>query len=425
MDLWPLLFRRKLHIDELAGSDVKAHLQVKADGSNNWTFHRPAPAPGQSAGARRLACDERGPGFRTAGHPARRAAEPEVKYSGPDGRDHFFSLLALAAQSPANQPFQLTLNGNVEKEFPYKLEFTGGKLADLAGDKPWPIAFTLTFLSSTLTASGSVSGRSGEVSFGLGTENLIEFERLLQTDLPDVGASGIAGTVVFAPNHVAIPQLTGAMGNTTLVGALDFDNTGSKPKLSGSLVLPTLDLRPFLGEKSAGKEGATENSEPPRSLAEVYRTLSTATFDLKQLNKADADITLGVGRWLSLPGDVRDVTLQIKLKDGTLQAPVKASIAGVVLAGSADVDSNSTPPKFKLALGTRDSDLGGLAEFLLACAGSTDALAALTSNLRHREIRAMNWCAAWTCGSMSTAGVSVTATSKAAVRWNSASTSSP
>ena len=120
------------------------------------------------------------------------------------------------------------------------------------------------------------------------------------------------------------------MGNTTLIGNLDFDDTGSKPKLSGSLELPALDLRPFLGEKPA-----KENAAPPRSLAEVYRSLSVATFDLKQLNSADADLTLGVGQWLSLPGDVKDVTLQIKLKDGILQAPVKASIAGVALSGSA------------------------------------------------------------------------------------------
>jgi uncharacterized protein involved in outer membrane biogenesis len=366
VDLWPLLFRRKLHIDELAGSDVRAHLQVKADGANNWTFHSRQPAATKApepGGSPSISADQ---AFALLDIQHVTLEDLKVKYTGADDRNHFFSLHALAAQSLANQPFQLTLNGAVEKEFPYKLEFTGGKLADLATDKPWPIAFTLTFLSSTLTVNGSVSasGTSGEVTFGLGTENLLEFERLLQTDLPDVGASGIAGTVNFAPRRVAVTQLTGAMGNTTLIGALDFDNIGAKPKLSGSLVLPTLDLRPFLGEKSA-----KENVEPPRSLADVYRSLSTATFDLKQLNFADADVTLGVGRWLSLPGDVKDVALQIKLKDGTLLAPVKASIAGVALSGSADADANANPPKFNLALGTHDSDLGGLAELLIGVRG--------------------------------------------------------
>ena len=364
VDLWPLLFKRRLHIEELAGSDVHVRLQVKADGSNNWTFRSPKPAATKAP-------DPAGPSSISAGRAfalldiQRVTLENvKVKYAGADGKNHYFSLHALAAQSPADEPLKVTLNGTVEKEFPYRLEFTGGKLPDLASDKPWPIAFTLTFLSSTLSVSGSVSGNKGEVTFGLGTENLLEFERLLQTRLPDVGASGIAGTVIFASHRVAITQLTGAMGNTTLIGALDFDDTGSKPKLSGSLVLPALDLRPFLGDPSA-----RENVEPPRSLAEAYRNLSTATFDLRQLNSADADLTLGVGRWLSLPGDVKDVTLQINLKDGTLHAPVRASIAGVALAGSADADANANPPSFKLDLGTRDSDLGGLAELLLDVRG--------------------------------------------------------
>jgi len=153
------------------------------------------------------------------------------------------------------------------------------------------------------------------------------------------------------------------------------------------------DLRPFLGEKSADKTTARENSEPPRSLAEVYRSLSTATFDLKQLNRADADFTLGVGRWLSLPGEVRDVTLQVKLKDGMLQAPVKASIAGVALAGSADADSNASPPKFKLGLGTRDSDLAGSPNCCSVCAASTGIWAVSISSFPRRATRAANWCA--------------------------------
>jgi hypothetical protein len=364
VDLGPLLFHRKLHIDELAGSDVQALLQVKADGSNNWTFDRPkhaatkAPEPaGTSSISAELA-------FALLDIQRVTLEKLNVTYTGADAKSHYFALHALSAQSPADQAFRLSLHGAVEKDFPYRLDFTGGTLSDLATDKPWPIAFTLTFLSSTLAVSGSLRGSSGEVTFGLGTENLQEFERLLQTRLPDAGASGIAGNVAFAPRRVSITNLTGAMGNTTLIGALDFDATGPKPKLSGSLALPTLDLRPFLGEKPA-----QENIEPPRSLAELYRSLSVATFDLRKLNNADADITLGVGRWLSLPGDAKDVTLHIKLKDGMLQAPVKASITGVSLSGTASADGNASPPRFDLALGTQDSDLGGLAELLLGVRG--------------------------------------------------------
>jgi uncharacterized protein involved in outer membrane biogenesis len=364
LDLWPLLFRKQLHIEELAGNDVLAHLQVRADGSNNWTFRRPPQAASKTPEPVTTSSMRADQAFALLDIQKVSLEKLHVRYTGADGKQHFFSLLALTAQSPADQPFRMALNGAVENEFPYQMEFTGGKLADLGSDKPWPIAFTLTFLSSTLTATGSVNGTRGEVTFGLGTENLLEFERLLQTRLPDVGASGIAGTVVFAPHRVTLTQLTGAMGDTTLVGTLDFDDTGSKPRVSGSLVLPTLDLRPFLGDKPTKK-----TTDPPRSLADVYRSLSAATFNLKQTNSADLDLTLGVGRWLSLPGEVKDVTLQLKLKDGMLNAPLKATVADVALSGSIEADATADPPKFKLALGTRDSDLGGLAELLAGVRG--------------------------------------------------------
>ena len=364
LDLWPLLFKRKVHIDELAGSDVRAHLQIRADGSNNWTFHRPKPAetPAPDPGSSTIGADQV---FAALDIERVTLDNLQVKYTGVNGRDHFFTLNALIAQSLADQPFKLSLNGAVEKAFPYQLEFTGGKFADLATNKPWPIALSLTFLSSTLSVNGSIRGSSGEVTFGLGTENLLEFERLLQTRLPNVGASAIAGTVNFAPHHMVITQLTGTMGDTTLVGTLDLDDTGPKPTISGSLMLPALDLRPFLGEK----ESKEVKTEPPRNLAEVYRGVAAATFSLKQMNNADVDLMLGVGRWLNLPGNVKDITLQLKLKDGVLQAPVKAGIAGVDLGGNIEADVNANPPNFRLVLGTRDSELGSLAELLAGVRG--------------------------------------------------------
>jgi uncharacterized protein involved in outer membrane biogenesis len=361
LDLWPLLFRKRLNIEELAGADVLIHLQRRADGSNNWTFQRQAqPAPRQQPRS----------GMRADQAIALLDIQDisleklHMRYTGPGGKPHFFSLHALKARSPAGEPFRMTLNGTVETQFPYRMDFTGGKLADLATDKPWPIEFTLRFLSSTLTAKGNLNGTQGEVTFGLGTENLLEFERLLQTRLPNVGASGIAATVVFAPHHVALTQLAGVMGNTTLVGAVDFDDTGRKPKISGSLVLPTLDLGPFLGD-----EPGSQSAQPPASFAEVYRRLAAATFDLKKMNSADLDLTLGVVRWENLPGDFNDATVHLRLEDGQLKAPVKATLAGVALSGSIDADAGADPPRFRLALGTRDSDLGGLAELLTGVRG--------------------------------------------------------
>ena len=382
VDLWPLLFKKQLRIDELAGSDVQVRLQSRDDGSNNWTLYRPTHASDAESATRSRS--ETGTSVS-----AEQAAtlldiqrivleQLNVEYVGANGKSHFFDLHTLVAKSPADAPLRMTLDGTVEKQFPYQMELTGGRMSELATDKPWPISFTLTFLSSTLSVSGSVSGNgAGEVSFGLGTENLKEVERLLQIDLPDVGASGIAATVDFSPRRVQLRQLSVAMGETALTGDLDFNITGPKPKLTGSLIAQTLDLRPFIGEQQAtGASRATlkqsdnkADTEPPRDLADLYRSLAAATFDLKRMNDLDADVMLGVQRWLSLPGDVKDASLRIQLQDGILRAPVTASMSGVNLAGEAVADATATPPKFDLQLGTSNSDLGGLARLLFGIRG--------------------------------------------------------
>ncbi|HYJ17844.1 MAG TPA: AsmA family protein, partial [Burkholderiales bacterium] len=265
LDLWPLLLKKRLQVEELSGKDVRLLLQLRADGSNNWTFKRPhsgkpKPPPKPEGGAPVITAEE----AVTLLDIQRVTLQAlNIEYVGADGKHHFFDLHSLQAQSPAGQPFTMTLNGAVEKSFPYKLEFTGGRMAELSFDKPWPVNLTLTFLSSTLTVSGNVSGNSGELTFGLGTESLIEFERLFQTKLPDVGASGIAGTFVYSPRKMSLVQLAGTMGRTTLTGKLDFDYSGTRPKISGDLTLPTMDLRPFLGEKPR------DDATPPRSLGDL------------------------------------------------------------------------------------------------------------------------------------------------------------
>ena len=129
--------------------------------------------------------------------------------------------------------------------------------------------------------------------------------------------------------------------------------------VEGALVLPVLDLRPFMTDKPV------EDKAPPKSLAEMYKEISKATFSLKELNAMDANLTLRVGQWLNLPGGVHDAMLQVRLERGKLVVPMEVNMAEVKLAGSASVDARVTTPKFSLALGTHDSGIGNLAGLLL------------------------------------------------------------
>ena len=362
LNLWSLL-RLHVQVDELAGSDVYVRLQLNSSDRNNWTF---TPATTKQKVEKEVASepeiDSLAIGRVLALLDIKRISleKLNVEYIGVNERSHFFELSSLVAHIPAGLPISMTLHGKVEKIYPYQLDFTGGTLADLADtEHPWPIDLSLGFMSSRLALNGSVSSQGGEINFGLGTENVSEFERLLQTTLPAVGVAGIAGKVKYSAGKVSLENLNGVMGKTTLHGALAFDYAGNKPKVQGELALPTLDLRPFMTDKPVTQE------ETPQSLAEVYRDIAKATFSLKALNSMDADLTLRVGQWLSLPGAVRDAMLQVKLERGLLSVPVQAIVADVKLSGSASADARVTPARFKLALGTHDSSVGNLAGLLV------------------------------------------------------------
>ena len=365
LNLLPL-FRLRLQIEELSGNDVHVRLQLNKNGNNNWTFNSfgqqqqivPAPASEQTVNK------ELGNVLARLDIKRLSLEKLDVEFIGINAKSHFFDLQTLVAQFPAGQPLTLALHGTVEKTYPYKLDFTGGSLAELARmDKPWPVNLTLGFMSSQLTLNGSVSDHTGAISFGLGTDNLSEFERLFQTRLPAVGAARISGAIKYSPGKITLDNMSGFMGKTTLNGNLSFNYSGERPRVQGELTLPVLDLSPFITEQPVAKK------EPPQSLAEVYKELAKATFNLNDLNSADADLTLHVGQWLSLPGTVHDAMLQVKLEHGHLTVPVQATVADVPLSGSASVDASVTPAQFKLALATHNSSMGNLAGLIF---GMTD-----------------------------------------------------
>lgn len=362
LDLWSLLLLR-FQIDELSGSDVNIHLQMSKNGTNNWTF----PSNEKKIEAKPVTATK-DPSSRELGgllsHLDIERVSLEklnVDFTDANAKSHFFELQTLEAQFPSGHPVKLVLNGKIEKSYPYKLEFTGGDLENLARfEKPWPIDLTLGFLSSHLSLKGNVSKDGGEIKFDLATNELNEFERLLQTKLPAVGKSSISGNIKYIPGKVTLDNLLGTMGKTTLSGALNIDYGGEHPKLQGELTLPVLDLRPFMSDKPVSQEEA-----PPQSLAQVYQEIAKATFNLSDLNIADADLKLRVGQWLSLPGEVHDAMLQVKLEHGHLTIPMQVTMAGVTLSGNTSIDASVSPARFSLALGTHDSNLGNLADLLL------------------------------------------------------------
>lgn len=364
---WPLL-QRRIEADTLSGTGVSLHLRQQPDGSNNWTFsHSAIPAadtqPADSAALKAW----------LSGIAIRRIAIEalSIDYQAHGAQPHYFALDSLQASLPRDGPLTLQAQGRVEQTLDYKINLKGGPAGQLFSTSaaPWPMAMTLDFAGSTLSLQGSLLRGGGSLQFGLGTPDLARFGRVMSLALPDAGATGIAGQVSWTPGSVEVKQLSGVMGKTVLNGAMQIDLAGARPTISGAFNLPTLDLRPFLGEP--------QQDEEPTNLRELYASLAQARFDLTGLTKLEMDVSLQVDQWLGLPGAVSAASMQVHIKDGKLAVPVKATVTGVPLAGELTVDASLATPRLRLALSAKQSAIGGLARLLTGAEGIVGQLGGL------------------------------------------------
>lgn len=378
LELLPLL-RYALHVRDFSARDVRVRLEIRADGRSNWQFGgatAPAAAPASSAAPGGPAASPAGAATRPTlrredvagiGIDRIRLERIALEFAAPGAPVRRFSLDSLEAQAPEGQPLTVRMRGQVEASFPYTVDIRGGSLSALvAGREAWPLKLDLAFAGTALGIDGSLVGRQADgradLAFTLSTQDLSQLERLLQLRLPPVGEVNLAARVGWSPGRLRLQDLAGRVGRSTLGGSLELLTSGPVPRVSGALILPTLDLQPFLAGDARGPAPAP--AAEPASLLDTYRELQAQTFDLRRLADAEADLKLEVLQWLNLPGEVRDASLAVQLQGGRLVAPMSVQAAGARLQGVMAVDASAPSPVFALSLSTRDTPLGGLARLL-------------------------------------------------------------
>lgn len=376
MDLWPLL-QGQLRADRLAARGVVLVLRQHEDGRNNWTFAAPdeqaVPEPADGDGLK--AADVAGLDIRQLD-----LADIRVVYEDGGPKPFEFHLEQAKAALPIGRGLSLHAQGRVEQTMPYALAIDGGELRELLTGKPgWPLSLQLDVAGGRLVAKGSLGEADSRIDFGLGAPDLGRFGKVIGVTLPDAGAAGLTGALSLRPGVLRIDRLSGLLGKSQMAGWLQVDSRGARPALSGALGVQALDLRPFLGQDS--------EDDPPADLQALYRSLAKARLDLQAMNALDIDLQLGVGQWLSLPGDIRDASLHLKLDGGKLSVPVAATIEGVPMTGRLETDAGRPVPALSLAFDAQRAPVGKLARFLLGVPGIDGQLGALSLTLSAQGAR--------------------------------------
>ena len=331
----------RLDVDRIEATDIRLRLERAADGRVNWASAATAAPPERAA-------------FEIANITLRDLA---VEYhDARAGRRHVFAADELSANARWNEPLRLGLRGRAGQQVPYTLTVEGAPLR-LLQEASAPLPFSLDFvaLDTRLDATGTIDVRKGEArfDFGAGTEDFAQVERLLDTALPRFGGAALHGTAVVAADAIEIVELRGVLGESELAGDLALALGGARPRVSGALTFATFDLRPlFPADPAPGHDGREWEN-----------------LRLRDLVPVDVDVDLRVRELPAVPGDLRDVRVELHADAQGVRAPIGATYAGVPSSGRLDLDTAAPVPVFTVELNAKDAALGDLAGALPGAAG--------------------------------------------------------
>lgn len=144
-------------------------------------------------------------------------------------------------------------------------------------------------------------------------------------------------------------ELRDTTATNKLAGQLTLVFGGTRPRVSGTLGVASLDLRPFF----ASPQGAAAN-------AFDFAALQRQMLPLRDLVPLDVDVDLSIGRWHGLPVDISDARFALHADANGVRVPISATLVGIPLSGRLDLDTAASTPTLALSFAAQDVALGDL-----------------------------------------------------------------
>jgi hypothetical protein len=232
-------------------------------------------------------------------------------------------------------------------------------------------------------------------------ENLGNFDKFAQMELPDQGPLDLNASVTIEPGAYTLNTLELQLGEQSATGniTLKLPEAGSEQSLTllhGQLDIPYLDLSPFLLSEeleAETDETATEVIEPVEKqietntpLAESERLLSSEPDLFELLHHYDIDLSVNGTRLDLGKADLENLQIKILLKDGQLNiSPIEGiGSTGGTINGSVKVDGSIQTPTLVADIKLQDIPMpsfGGMFDFNLDIDGQGQSVAALMASL--------------------------------------------
>jgi len=235
-------------------------------------------------------------------------------------KSYEFDVTSLTASSagPLGGPIRLRMSGAYNEE-PFEAAGTVGSLSAFAGPSlAWPIDLTLRAAGAVLAIDGSIrspSERRGmKLNFSLKAADPSRLSRLSSLVPRLKGPLDVSGRMTdTGPASYLVSDLRVMQAANSLSGSIELNLAGKRPSVKAALSARSLDLRSYIGPKSA-----------PTGKGRVF---SDKPLPLNDLDKVDADVKLRAAEVLVPDIALDNLQTSLVLKDGALD--VKSFRAGL------------------------------------------------------------------------------------------------
>ena len=184
----------------------------------------------------------------------------------------------------------------------------------------------------SLAGDGTVNG-----DLSVASDRMRDLHRTAEVDLASgdtLQAFAVSGTAAGSFESIMLNNLDLSLDDLTGTGKAGLDLSGTPPRITGDLTLPTLDLTPFMGEP--------DQSQPSQGI----QPWSDEPLDLSSLKSVNADLNLKVGTLTVGEIVLTDTVMAVDLTNGLLTADLSQFKAfnGDWL-GKLTVDARPATPK--------------------------------------------------------------------------------
>lgn len=276
------------------------------------------------------------------------------------------SLDGEGPQSPVNQTFDMTLNGQPVSG--------GGQLGPLDRltdpNKDWRLKLTVKAAGAKVGLDGTIRDPAGVKGFNIGInvsgETLANLLALAVVLVPPIGPYQVlAQTQGNLLQALQLANIGVKVGKSDINGDVKGNLSGKKPSVDSKFTSQLIDLAEFTKPSSGALEksigGSTSTSVGKRPAVADGRVLPNDPLPLDALKLANAKIGLTAKRVLALGIAIKNIVTSVTLGDGDLKvAPMKAEISNDTYDGKVRLNAAAKTPVLDVGVMASKIDLGKL-----------------------------------------------------------------